>query len=122
MAKSIVLAPDASRPASLLLSYIPAVCAFVAPRRPGASTAIIDRISHSRALSTAAAILRGVRRRVPISLAVSQSRSLAAGRRASLQLTGFPREVMCACGDRWLFAREHDRTGRPRWRAAYPSG
>src|SRR3978361_1414211 len=40
-----------SRLASLLLSYIQAVCAFVAPRQPGASTAIIDRLSHSRALS-----------------------------------------------------------------------
>ena len=44
MAKSIALAADASRLASLLLSYIPAVCAFVAPRHPGASTAIIDRL------------------------------------------------------------------------------
>jgi len=44
MAKSIELA-------SLLLSYIPAVCAFVGPRHPGASTTIFDRISHSRALS-----------------------------------------------------------------------
>ena len=51
MAKSIALAADASRLASLLLSYIPAVCAFVAPRQPGASTAIIDRLSHSRALN-----------------------------------------------------------------------
>ncbi|HEX7453799.1 MAG TPA: hypothetical protein VF294_16015, partial [Polyangiaceae bacterium] len=51
MAKSIALAADASRLTSLLLSYIPAVCAFVAPRQPGASTAIIDRLSHSRALS-----------------------------------------------------------------------
>src|SRR6188768_3090834 len=51
MAKSIALASDASRLSSLLLSYIPAVCAFVAPRQPGASTAIIDRLSHSRALS-----------------------------------------------------------------------
>jgi hypothetical protein len=51
MAKSIALAPDASRPASLLLSYIPAVCAFVAPRQPGAGAAIIDRLSHSRPLS-----------------------------------------------------------------------
>src|SRR5665213_4313793 len=51
MAKSIALAADASRLASLLLSYISAVCAFVAPRQPGASTAIIDRLSHSRALS-----------------------------------------------------------------------
>ena len=34
MAKSIALAADASRLASLLLSYIPAVCAFVAPRQP----------------------------------------------------------------------------------------
>ena|GEM_PF-1456018 len=50
MAKSIALAAAASRLASLLLSYIPAVCAFVAPRQPGASTAIIDRLSHSRAL------------------------------------------------------------------------
>ncbi|HEY5375282.1 MAG TPA: hypothetical protein VIK01_16495, partial [Polyangiaceae bacterium] len=39
MAKSIALAADASRLASLLLSYIPAVCALVAPRQPGASTA-----------------------------------------------------------------------------------
>src|SRR5450432_2851859 len=53
MAKSIALAPDASRLASLLLSYIPAVCAFVAPRPPGASPAIIDRLSHSRALRAA---------------------------------------------------------------------
>ena len=51
MAKSIALAADASRLASLLLSYIQAVCAFVAPRHPGASAAIIDRLSHSRALS-----------------------------------------------------------------------
>jgi hypothetical protein len=50
-AASIALAADASRLASLLLSYTPAVCAFVAPRQPGASTAIIDRLSHSRALS-----------------------------------------------------------------------
>jgi hypothetical protein len=49
-AKSIALASDASRLASLLLSYIPAICAFVAPRQPGASTAIIDQFSHSRAL------------------------------------------------------------------------
>ena len=52
MAKSIALAADPSRLASLLLSYIPAVCAFVAPRQPGASAAIIDRLSHSRALSS----------------------------------------------------------------------
>jgi hypothetical protein len=52
MVKSIALAADASRLASLLLSYIQAVCAFVAPRHPGASTAIIDRLSHSRALKT----------------------------------------------------------------------
>jgi len=51
MAQSIALAADASRRASLLLSYIPAVCAFVAPRQPRASTAIIDQLSHSRALS-----------------------------------------------------------------------
>jgi len=51
MAKSIDLAVEASRLASLLLSYMPAVCAFVAPRHPGASTAIFDRLSHSRALS-----------------------------------------------------------------------
>ena len=51
MAKSIAFAADASRLASLLLSYIPAVCAFVAPRQPGASAAIIDRLGHSRALS-----------------------------------------------------------------------
>ena len=49
MAKSIVLAADPSRLASLLLSYIPAVCAFVAPSQPGVSVAIIDRLSHSRA-------------------------------------------------------------------------
>jgi len=36
MAKSMALAADASRLASLLLSYIQAVCAFVAPRHPGA--------------------------------------------------------------------------------------
>jgi hypothetical protein len=61
MAKSIAFAADASRRASLLLSYIPAVCAFVAPRQPGASTAIIDRLSHSRALSDrdSARIARG---------------------------------------------------------------
>ena len=51
MAKSIDLAAGASRLASLLLSYIPAVCAFVAPRHPGASGAIFDRLGHSRALS-----------------------------------------------------------------------
>jgi len=51
MARSIAFATDASRLTSLLLSYIPAVCAFVAPRQPGASAAIIDRLSHSRALS-----------------------------------------------------------------------
>jgi len=62
MAKSVALAADASRPASLLLSYIPAVCAFVAPRHPGASTAIIDRLSHSRALNR---IYRVARRRSP---------------------------------------------------------
>ena len=59
MAKSIALAADASPispMASLLLSYIPAVCAFVAPRQPGASTAIIDRLSHSRALRLAARV------------------------------------------------------------------
>src|SRR6185369_3903511 len=58
MAKSIVLAPDASRPASLLLSSMPVVCAFVAPRRPGASTAIIDRLGHSRTLSSDSRALR----------------------------------------------------------------
>jgi hypothetical protein len=42
MAKSVALAADPSRLASLLLSYILLVCAFVAPRHPGASTAIID--------------------------------------------------------------------------------
>jgi len=50
MAKSIAFAADPSQLASLLLSYIPAVCAFVAPRQPGASAAIIDRLRHSRAL------------------------------------------------------------------------
>jgi hypothetical protein len=53
MAKSIDLATDASRQAALLLSYIQAVCAFVAPCPPGASTAIFDRLSHSRALRLA---------------------------------------------------------------------
>jgi len=42
MAKSVALAADACPLASLRLSYIPQVCAFVAPRQPGASTAIID--------------------------------------------------------------------------------
>jgi hypothetical protein len=51
MAKSIAFAADASRLASLLLSYIPAVCAFVALRHPGASAAIIDRLSHSQTLA-----------------------------------------------------------------------
>src|SRR6478736_5334263 len=51
MAKSIDLATDASRRAALLLSYIQAVCGFVAPCPPGASTAIFDRLSHSRALT-----------------------------------------------------------------------
>jgi len=46
MAKSIDLATDASRRAALLLSYIQAVCAFVAPCPRGASTAIFDRLSH----------------------------------------------------------------------------
>jgi hypothetical protein len=48
MAKSIALVSDPSRLASLLLSYILQVGAFVAPRHPGASGAIIDRLSHSR--------------------------------------------------------------------------
>jgi hypothetical protein len=43
--------PDASRLATLLLSYLPAVCAFVAPCQSGASAAIIDRLSQPRALS-----------------------------------------------------------------------
>ena len=50
MAESIALTAAASRLAALRFSYIPAVCAFVAPCRLGASTAIIDRLSHSRAL------------------------------------------------------------------------
>jgi len=53
MAKSIDLAPEASRLASLLLSYVG--CAFVAPRDPGASTAIFVRLSHSRALTRGSA-------------------------------------------------------------------
>jgi len=53
MAKSIALAAEASRLAALLLGYIRAVCAFVAPSQPGASTAIIDRLGHSRALRVA---------------------------------------------------------------------
>src|SRR5882757_2074883 len=51
MAESIALAAEASPLASLLLSYIKGLCAFVAPRHPGASTAIIDRLSHSRPLA-----------------------------------------------------------------------
>ena len=50
MAKSVALAAESSRLASLLLGYIQAVCALVAPSQAGASTAIIDRLSHSRAL------------------------------------------------------------------------
>src|SRR5215211_1105637 len=69
MAKSIALAADPSRLASLLLSYIQAVCAFVAPRQPGASAAIIDRLSHSRALR--------VRVRTP---RASENRALGSGR------------------------------------------
>ena len=42
MAKSIDLALGPSRLASLPLSYTPTVCAFVAPRHPGASAAIFD--------------------------------------------------------------------------------
>src|SRR6478735_7284668 len=57
MAKSIAFAADASRLAALLLSYIPVVCAFVAPCQPGASTAIIDRLTHSRALSHSRALI-----------------------------------------------------------------
>ena len=59
MSKSIALAADASRLASLLLSYITAVCAFVAPRQPGASIATIDQLSHSSALSAPLAPLSG---------------------------------------------------------------
>lgn len=50
MIKSIALAADPSRLASLLLSCIPAVCVFVARRQPRASTASVDRLGHSRAL------------------------------------------------------------------------
>jgi hypothetical protein len=50
MAESVALAADASPRASLLLSYLPQVCAFVAPGQPGASTAIIDWLGHSRPL------------------------------------------------------------------------
>jgi len=60
MAKSLDLATDASRRAALLLSYIPAVCAFVAPCPPGASSAIFDRLSHSRALRARYGFLIGV--------------------------------------------------------------
>jgi hypothetical protein len=42
MANSVALSADPSRLASLLLSYVLLVCAFVAPRQPGASAAIID--------------------------------------------------------------------------------
>src|SRR6187402_3239691 len=43
MAKSFALTADKSGLAWLLLSYLEAVCAFVALRQPGASTANIDR-------------------------------------------------------------------------------
>jgi len=59
MAKSLDLAADASRLASLLLSYILQYAPFVAPRHPGASTTIFDRLSHSRALSHLAPRGRG---------------------------------------------------------------
>jgi len=42
MAKSVALAADASRLAALRFSYIPAVCALVAPCQAGAGAAIID--------------------------------------------------------------------------------
>jgi hypothetical protein len=50
MAKSIAFAADPSRRASLLLGYIPLVCALVAPSQPGASATLIDRLGHSRTL------------------------------------------------------------------------
>jgi hypothetical protein len=56
MSESIALAAAASRLASLLLSYIPAVCAFVAPRQPSASTAIIDRLSHAQVAAISLAL------------------------------------------------------------------
>ena len=54
MAESIAFAAAVSRLAALRFSHIPAACAFVAPCRPGASSAIIDRFRHSRALHRAA--------------------------------------------------------------------
>ena len=49
MAKSFAFMVDAPRLNALLLVYIPAVCALVAPFQPGTSTATSDRLSHSRA-------------------------------------------------------------------------
>src|SRR5882724_3694801 len=64
MAKSIALAADPSRLASLLLSYIPAVCAFVAPRhapRPRSSTDLAIRGPLARLASH-----RPKRRKLPV--------------------------------------------------------
>jgi hypothetical protein len=60
MATSIALAADPSRLASLLLGYISAVCAFLAPRQPGAPMANIDQLSHWLAPTTARSKLRRV--------------------------------------------------------------
>ena len=48
MAKSFAFVVDATGLKALLLVYIPAVCALVAPRQPGTSTALSDRLGHSR--------------------------------------------------------------------------
>ncbi|MSP62503.1 MAG: hypothetical protein EXR72_19655 [Myxococcales bacterium] len=50
MDNSVALAADPSRQASLLLRQIQRVFSVVAPRHPGASAAIIDRVVPSRAL------------------------------------------------------------------------
>jgi len=58
MAQSIALASAASLQASLLPNNIPTVCVFVAPRHPGASIEIIDRLSYSRTRATSALVAR----------------------------------------------------------------
>jgi len=58
MATSIALAADPSRLASSFLGQIPAVCALLAPRQPGAPIAIIDQLSHWQAPTTARSKLR----------------------------------------------------------------
>jgi len=53
MDNSTALAADPSRLASLLLGHEPKGMLLVAPRHPGALTAIIERFVHSRALRAA---------------------------------------------------------------------